>query len=223
MSASSTQSGLNLLIASDDSTLATRFTDILGDEFTVSIASTPADTVLLLKQQRPRLVMIDPLLFKDDIKTTIAKISATAPLSRIAIIEDTAGRSLDQMALFKAGAHGFLATGISSTLLVKAVHSISKGEVWVPRKLITRLISELARRSASSERHNDPATGKTMARLTPRELEVAQMVHLGGNNKLIARELAISERTVKAHLSAIFRKLNITSRLHLALFFNKIA
>jgi two-component system NarL family response regulator len=223
MSASSTQSGLNILIASDDSTLATRFTDILGDEFTVSIANTLADTMLRLQQQRPRLVMIDPLLIKDDIKTTIAEISATAPLSRIAIIEDTAGRSLDQMALFKAGAHGFLAVSISSTLLVKAVYSISKGEVWVPRKLITRLISELARRSVPSEKHHDPATGKTMARLTPRELEVAQMVHLGGNNKMIARELAISERTVKAHLSAIFRKLNITSRLHLALFFNKIA
>jgi DNA-binding NarL/FixJ family response regulator len=49
------------------------------------------------------------------------------------------------------------------------------------------------------------------------------MVHLGGNNKTIARELAISERTVKAHLSAIFRKLNIQNRLHLALFLNDVS
>jgi len=49
------------------------------------------------------------------------------------------------------------------------------------------------------------------------------MVHLGGNNKVIARELDISERTVKAHLSAVFRKLNIENRLHLALFFNEIS
>jgi len=49
------------------------------------------------------------------------------------------------------------------------------------------------------------------------------MVHLGGNNKVIARELDISERTVKAHLSAIFRKLDVENRLHLALFFNEIS
>jgi DNA-binding NarL/FixJ family response regulator len=49
------------------------------------------------------------------------------------------------------------------------------------------------------------------------------MVHLGGNNKIIARELDISERTVKAHLSAIFRKLEIENRLHLALLFNEIS
>jgi len=47
------------------------------------------------------------------------------------------------------------------------------------------------------------------------------MVRLGENNKMIARELDISERTVKAHLSAIFRKLDIQNRLHLALYFNE--
>ena len=64
---------------------------------------------------------------------------------------------------------------------------------------------------------------KSLKRLTPRELQVAQMVHLGGNNKMIARELDISERTVKAHLSAIFRKLKIENRLHLALYFSNIS
>ena len=48
------------------------------------------------------------------------------------------------------------------------------------------------------------------------------MVHRGGNNKSIARTLDISERTVKAHLSAIFRKLDIENRLHLALFFSEL-
>jgi DNA-binding NarL/FixJ family response regulator len=48
------------------------------------------------------------------------------------------------------------------------------------------------------------------------------MVHQGGNNKTIARKLDISERTVKAHLSAIFRKLNIENRLHLAIYFNDV-
>ena len=223
MSSSNTQPGLQILIASDDNSLANRYSGILGDEFTVSMANTPLDTMMFLKQHCPQLVMLDPLLFKEHIKSTFSEISAASPLTRIVVVEDTSDRSLDQMALFKSGAHGFIADNISPALLVKAVHSVSKGEVWVPRKLITRLISELARGAVSSERRKDPATRKSMSRLTPRELEVAQMVHSGGNNKLIARELAISERTVKAHLSAIFRKLNIENRLHLALFFNQIS
>jgi len=223
MSVSNTQVSSQILIASDDSSLANRYSSILGDEFTVSMANTLLDAMKLLKQDCPQLVMLDPLLFKERIKGSISEISATSPLTRIIIIEDTSDRSFDQMVLFKSGAHGFLADNISPALLVKAVHSVSKGEVWVPRKLITRLISELAKGAVSSERRKDPATRESMSRLTPRELEVAQMVHSGGNNKLIARELAISERTVKAHLSAIFRKLNIENRLHLALFFNQIS
>ena len=223
MSVSNTQVSSQILIVSDDSSLANRYSGILGDEFTVSMANTALDAMKFLKQHCPQLVMLDPLLFKEQIKSTFSEISTASPLTRIVVVEDTSDRSLDQMALFKSGAHGFIADNISPTLLVKAVHSVSKGEVWVPRKLITRLISELARGAVSSERRKDPATRESMSRLTPRELEVAQMVHSGGNNKLIARELAISERTVKAHLSAIFRKLNIENRLHLALFFHQIS
>ena len=223
MSASNTQPGTLILIASDDSSLANRYGDLLGDQFTVNLVNTALDTMNFLKQHCPQLVMIDPLLFKENIKSTLSEISAASPLTRIVLVEDAADRSLDQMALFKSGAHGFIAANISPPLLVKAVISVSKGEVWVPRKLITRLISELASGTVSSERRKDPATRKSMSRLTPRELEVAQMVHTGGNNKMIARELEISERTVKAHLSAIFRKLNIENRLHLALFFNQVS
>jgi two-component system nitrate/nitrite response regulator NarL len=223
MSASNTQPGSQILIASDDSSLASRYSEILGTEFTVSMANTALEAMKFLKQHCPQLVMLDPLLFKEHIKSTFSEISAVSPLTRILVVEDTSDRSLDQMALFKSGAHGFIADNISPALLVKSVHSVSKGEVWVPRKLINQLISELARGAVSSERRKNPATRKSISRLTPRELEVAQMVHSGGNNKLIARELAISERTVKAHLSAIFRKLNIENRLHLALFFNQVS
>ena len=150
MSASNTQESPQIFIASDDITLANRYIDILADEFTVSVSHTTSDAMLFVKQHLPQLVMIDPLLFKDDIKASISGISTTSPLSRIVIIEDTADRSLDQMVLFKSGAHGFFADNISPSLLVKAVHSVSKGEVWVPRKLISRPISILARAATAS-------------------------------------------------------------------------
>jgi DNA-binding NarL/FixJ family response regulator len=99
---------------------------------------------------------------------------------------------------------------------------VCSGEVWVPRQLIARLVGELARDTTANTHTLKFAGNSSIEHLTPREMQVAEMVHLGGNNKTIARELDISERTVKAHLSAIFRKLDIENRLHLALYFSQL-
>ena len=109
-----------------------------------------------------------------------------------------------------------------NALLNKAVRAVCNGELWMPRTLITRIIEDLSGRPVSVDGADTDPAHSAVECLTPRELQVARMVHLGGNNKTIARELSISERTVKAHLSAIFRKLNIQNRLHLALFLNDI-
>jgi DNA-binding NarL/FixJ family response regulator len=57
-----------------------------------------------------------------------------------------------------------------------------------------------------------------LATLSSREHDVAKMIRDGENNKVIAKNLSISERTVKAHLTSIFKKLNVPDRLHLALY-----
>ena len=106
-------------------------------------------------------------------------------------------------------------------MLNKAVQMVCEGEYWIQRKLIAKMINDLAREIAESHSPGGRDDSAVIDALTPRELEVAKMVRLGGNNKLIARELDISERTVKAHLSAIFRKLDVQNRLHLALYFSE--
>jgi len=105
-------------------------------------------------------------------------------------------------------------------LLNRAVQMVCEGEYWIQRKLIANMINDLAREMAESQNQDGRNENAVISALTPRELEVAKMVRLGENNKMIARELDISERTVKAHLSAIFRKLEIQNRLHLALYFS---
>jgi DNA-binding NarL/FixJ family response regulator len=167
--------------------------------------------------------MLDPEFFNASLPQTISKIIKKTPHTRIIVLEGTGDKPVNQMSLFKTGAHGFCAVDIQPGLLRKAAHAVCNGEIWVPRQLITQLIGELARDGGKVKLNPDSAGAKSVERLTPRELQVAQMVHLGGNNKMIARELEISERTVKAHLSAIFRKLEIENRLHLALFFNEIS
>lgn len=219
-----TQEDSCILIASGDQDLAKQYARNLRDKFAVSTFSNPEHALQAIESNRPDLVLFDPKLFPGNLAEKISGISAKSSGLRIIVIENQTDRTIDQYALFKAGAHGFCKDDIPCALLNRAVQLVCEGEFWIQRKLIAQVISELSREAgAALQRLETPDGTAAVDVLTPRELEVARMVHLGGNNKMIARNLDISERTVKAHLSAIFRKLNIENRLHLALFFNEIS
>ena len=223
MPASEPHTKASILIASGNTILATQYTEILADEFSTCVMNQAAATCDCIAETHPHLVILDPSLFNESLPETIGKILKTTPHTRIIVLKGTTETPVDEMLLFKAGVHGFCDVEIVPDLLIKAAHAVCHGEIWVPRQLITQLIGELARENSSDARKFSRSGAESVAHLTPRELQVAKMVHLGGNNKVIARELDISERTVKAHLSAVFRKLNIENRLHLALFFNQIS
>ena len=222
MPASDSQEIPVILVASNNTALVERFTSVLDEVFSLVVTTSSSGLDILISQSNPQLIMIDPALFNDTLTETITAAINQATQARIIILEDDENKPVDQLALFKTGIHGFLSHTITSTLLLKAVHAVYAGETWVPRQLITRLIGELARDSSAGTHSLNFAGNSSIEHLTPREMQVAKMVHRGGNNKLIARELDISERTVKAHLSAIFRKLDVENRLHLALFFSEL-
>ena len=74
---------------------------------------------------------------------------------------------------------------------------------------------------AASKTSDLAVSDKQMARLTPRELMVAKQLMLGASNAEIATALSITGRTVKAHVSSMFRKLGVKDRVHLALWLNQ--
>jgi DNA-binding NarL/FixJ family response regulator len=211
-----------ILVASNNTVLTDRISAVLDESFTIAITTNPGNIATLIDQSNPLLVMLDPYLFDDTLQTTVSETVNHAPQTRVVILEDDKNKPVDQLALFKSGAHGFLSHTIPSPLMLKAAHAVCNGEIWVPRQLITKLIGELARDTSRGTNTLSFAGNSSIEHLTPREMQVAEMVHRGGNNKSIARTLDISERTVKAHLSAIFRKLDIENRLHLALFFSEL-
>jgi DNA-binding NarL/FixJ family response regulator len=205
-----------ILLACDARELASRFAEILGIGYDLTFASTWHETIESITCHPYPLLLLDPALLPATEDSGINEIFTVSPDTRLLLLETTDCPVIDQMALFKMGVHGFCRSDMPPELLVKAVNAVSSGELWIQRSLITQVIDELAH-------GRSPAVRNKIKCLTPRELEVARMVHMGGNNKSIARELDISERTVKAHLSAIFRKLEIENRLHLALFFNDVS
>jgi DNA-binding NarL/FixJ family response regulator len=221
MPANDTQEQHVILIASGDHSVSAHYQRVLEGCYAIMVAGSSSVMMELLSRHEPALLVVDPLLYPEPATDHISAIIRDTPDTHVIVIENQTDRAIEQNALFKAGAHGFCKDNIPDALLGKAVQLVLDGDYWVQRKLITQVIEEIA-----SEQNNMPTRSNfddsLVGSLTPRELQVARMVHMGGNNKIIARELDISERTVKAHLSAIFRKLEIKNRLNLALYFSEI-
>ncbi|NOR71626.1 MAG: DNA-binding response regulator [Methylomarinum sp.] len=123
------------------------------------------------------------------------------------------------------GAAGYCGEIEPPELLIQAVKSILKGDIWIQRHLVPQVIGTLVQmKSAPVEEAKEAKSAESselLKTLSNRELDVTKMIGSGENNKTIASTLNISERTVKAHLTSIFKKLNISDRLHLALFVQK--
>ncbi|OGB22119.1 MAG: hypothetical protein A3I66_09710 [Burkholderiales bacterium RIFCSPLOWO2_02_FULL_57_36] len=112
-----------------------------------------------------------------------------------------------------AGCAAYCHAFADAATLLQVKEVVQAGHVWIGPTLMQRLIHSAHRAAASSMPPQlDWGNG-----LTQREREVAVLAANGASNQDISRDCSISERTVKAHLSAVFDKLNLTDRLQLAL------
>ena len=117
----------------------------------------------------------------------------------------------------KAGVRGYCQRDIDPPLLAKALNVIRKGEIWVGRKVIPHLLEELTKVTELHHKDSPQVQDFRFDCLTGRERQIGRLIGDGSCNKEIAAQLHISERTVKAHLTSIFRKLRISDRVRLAL------
>jgi two-component system NarL family response regulator len=117
--------------------------------------------------------------------------------------------------LVKAGVRGCCYVDIQPQTLKQAVMAVLRGELWIRRSLACRLIDELGKTTSKNKAYR--ATLGLLNKLTQREYDIAVRVGNGENNKQIAQACGITERTVKAHLTEIYQKLEIADRVNLAL------
>ena len=107
------------------------------------------------------------------------------------------------------GCDGFILKDSDFDTLKKAIFSVYSGETYIEPSLMPLLNSSLAERDVLKEKVSD---------LTRREMEVLKMIASGAFNKEIALTLNISERTVKNHVSNIFKKIGVSDRTQAAVF-----
>ena len=170
-------------------------------------------TASIVNELKPDVLLLNPQangLAESDAVSTIMAISPTTKILLLSFAED-------ETAIIKAlvaGAKGYVSKTTGLRELCKAVEAVHRGELWVERRLMSKLLDE--RVSSHSIKKNGYESPKEI--LTPREHEVLRCLSTGSSNKEIAGELYISEKTVKSHLNSIFRKFNVTKRLQAILY-----
>jgi DNA-binding NarL/FixJ family response regulator len=108
----------------------------------------------------------------------------------------------------RAGVSGWVPKDESVKHLVSVVHSVLRGETWIPPRLLTRVLAELTSAQGNAANHNVP-----LATLTRREREVLDLLMRGMKTDHIAQQLCMSKSTLRTHIQHILGKLNVHSTL----------
>ena len=124
------------------------------------------------------------------------------------------------IAAFTAGVVGYCNGHADPSVLRQVSETVANGGMWVGQWLLQKLLAGIARSAA--QKFTPPATATWATGLTSREIEVARAAATGLGNKEIANQLKITERTVKAHLGAVFDKLKLRDRMQLTLLVNGV-
>jgi DNA-binding NarL/FixJ family response regulator len=177
--------------------------------FTVcaEVADGPAAVEAAVREQ-PDICLLDIHMPGSGI-TAAAEISAQVPETAI-IMLTVSQADEDLFAALRAGASGYLLKDTNPTRLPHALEGVLRGESALPRVLVSRLIEEFRGRE---HRRTIPLLTHKNAKLTSREWEVLELLREGLSTAEIADRLYVTRVTVRSHVAAILRKLDVSDRV----------
>jgi NarL family two-component system response regulator LiaR len=200
---------IRVLIADDHAVVRQglrTFLDLQDEIEVVAEAADGEEAIGAVERLRPDVVLMDLVMPRVDGVEAIRRIRELSPATRVIVLTSFADDDKVFPAV-RAGAAGYLLKDVQPQELVRAIQIAHDGQALLHPAVAARLLEELGgtdepRRAAGS--------------LTAREREVVALVARGRSNKVIARELGVSEKTVKTHVSNILGKLGLADRTQVA-------
>ncbi|MDD6217412.1 MAG: response regulator transcription factor [Roseburia sp.] len=202
---------INIMIVDDHSMIREGLKQLLeldGDMRVVEEASDGVECLEKIGTAKPDVLLLDINMPRMNGLEVLAKLKEKKIKTKVLVL--TVHNEIDY--LLKAveiGINGYLLKDSESSELKKAIVSVVDGENYIQPSLIPSLNAKMIQRDNDKNKIED---------LTRRELEVLKLLATGNYNKEIAEELGISERTVKNHVSNIFKKIEVTDRTQAAVF-----
>jgi two-component system, NarL family, nitrate/nitrite response regulator NarL len=201
---------IRLVLADDHPLLLDALARLVGQEPDMEVVARCGDGEAALRaarEHRPDVLVLDLRMPRLGGMEVLRRVAGEAPGVRVVVL---AGE-LDEGGLLEAvrlGARGVVLKDAGPDVLVRCVRTVHEGGQWLDSHVAGRALERLLARETARQR--------VAAVLTPREVELVELVSQGLRNKEVAARLGISEGTVKIHLHRIYDKLGVGSRVGLA-------
>jgi two-component system nitrate/nitrite response regulator NarL len=189
-------------------------------------AADAGEAVRCVTREKPDLILLDNHLPGVRGVDAISGLKEVAPQVKILMLTVSENEQ-DLSAALKAGADGYLLKTINSEDLSESILKVLNGQSVVSPEMTTKLVAAFRDSSATQSGPSTPdapgqggmsAPADGLEMLSAREREILTLIARGASNKVIARDLDIAETTVKIHVQHILRKLNLSSRVQVAVY-----
>lgn len=224
---------ISILLIDDHNLFRSGVRQLLQREDDLEIVAEAADGLEGLKRAkalRPDVILLDLNMPGLSGLETLHLLIQDLPDSKVIIL--TVSEEADELGqALQAGAHGYLTKNIEADTLVDAIRKARQGQPVISDSMTMKLVEQFRLRAQGTSA--PPSSARTMAgapdaidaedatdrvRLTAREREIVQALARGESNKEIARNLGVAESTVKIHVQNILKKLNLSSRVQVAVY-----
>jgi DNA-binding NarL/FixJ family response regulator len=210
-----TSGKVRVLLVDDDDLMRAGLRAVLSSDDTIDVVGEAKDGRAALdetRKRRPDVVLMDVRMPDLDGIMATRELLAASPEVKVAIL--TTFEEDDYIfGALSAGASGFLLKRTKPEELIAAIHTLAGGDSLLSPSVTRRVIERMARQPAT-----DPAARERLEELTPRELEVLELIARGLSNSEIAAEFVIEESTVKTHVKRILMKLRLRDRVQAVIY-----
>jgi len=205
---------LRVLVVDDHDLFRTGLRNLLEEQSVnvVGEAENGEAAIRLASDLAPDVVIMDLNMPGAGGVETTRRLASLAPLSRVVVLTISADDD-DVMNAVMAGACGYLLKDSSIQELIAGIRAAAAGESLISPQIAAKLLQRLRSQSKDAD-----AAETIRAELSDRELEVLKLIANGKDNAQIARDLFISPKTVKNHISNILMKLQIDNRIQAAVY-----
>ena len=216
---------IKLMIVDDHPLFRQGLVDVLDTDDSVAVVAVAANgdtAIYLAEEQQPDIVLMDVNLPDMNGLQVTRRILALSPATKIIILTgyDDAEQVYHAMQL---GAVAYCAKDVPPEGLLNTIHAVYGGNYVIHNQVLTTeeiatWFQRRATRYSTYPTDEQPSATTTFTPLSPREMEILDLVTRGASNKEIAHRLTISQQTVKNHMTAVLRKLRVDDRTQAAVY-----